>query len=385
MGTPPTYRASPIEEPTYAWYQPVMRLTYAWIFIVAVACNPDDPPADTTGSRMLTGTTAWASSKGLMRATLLIFALGLGCSSPLVDSSGGSLSSSSTAAEAETGQTTGSVPTGDVEDVSWRRICDGSDGLRMAVRVVGHEDVPTLIAHEIGNNYLYVRGDCRYWVVDDVPSELIDWKVTYTGVLAPDVEEQLSRELQYDRWGELAGIYLGPSNPGGYELQYFDASAIIRCELGCTSDVTAPQDLKDMTPIVRTWFERLRLAGQPLAEAEPMRVDVLRVVLPNPVNDNPCAFEWPFAFDPTPLARNGEDPPGWSRLISDEASASMLRSMRGQYLAGDVPPGTCNLPLDNSAFLFFEADAPEIAFSLWMRDHVPLERPEGGITAPDLP
>jgi hypothetical protein len=269
------------------------------------------------------------------------------------------------------------------EPPEWRRICDGSLGLKLAVRLVGHEQVPTEIGHELGSESLYIRGDCRYWASAPAMSSLPDWQVTRTGLLTAEREEQLSRALHYARWGELAGLYLGPGNPGGYEIQYSDSVSTIRCELGCTSDVDAPDELMALTAVARDWSRRLWDEGEPLGAEDPLRVDILRVELPEPVVDNHCAREWPFSFDPTPLARGMNDSLLSSRLLADGASAAELRALREQHLSGAVPPGTCNPPLQNSPFVFYEPAAPNVALSLWMRDAVPLEVAAGGVPLPD--
>lgn len=255
----------------------------------------------------------------------------------------------------------------------------------MAVRSIGHEEVPSLLPYELGHEYLYVRGDCRYWVADVSESNLRTWKVSYTGVLTEATEEQLSRELLFERWDELDGLYLGPGNPGGYEVQYFDGVSLIRCELGCSSDVDAPQVLKDLSQVGREWILRLQHEGTPMNLTDPMRVDILQVTSPKLVSDEPCALEWPFTLDPKTVSRLVDEPLGRSVLVSDAEVSTQMRALRDQYLAGKEPPGTCNLPLMDSQFFFYEAGAPNVAFSVWMRDHIPLEPPEGGVLFPEAP
>ena len=250
------------------------------------------------------------------------------------------------------------------------------------MRSVGHEDVPTVIAHELGMPFLYVRGDCRYWVVDSFPETLTDWKVARTGVLTPEREEQLSRALLFDRWSELAGFYAGPGNPGGYERQYSDGTSTIRCELNCSSEVDAPQLLKDLNPVANQWFAALWAEGEPLAATAPVRVDIFRVELPEP--PDACFIEWPFSLPPAPLSRDMNTPQPWSsRLVEDEAMASQLRALRQHYITDDLPPGQCNPVIKNGPMAFFEPAAPNVVYTLWMRDAVPLESPGSGIPLPE--
>ncbi len=96
-------------------------------------------------------------------------------------------------------------------------------------------------------------------------------------------------------------------------------------------------------------------------------------------------LEWPLPIESKPLSRGQDDGLLPSRLLDDEALSAQLRALRGQYLADDLPPGTCNLPQGDSPFAFYEAADPSVALSLWMHDAVPLERPEGGIPLPMTP
>lgn len=114
---------------------------------------------------------------------------------------------------------------------------------------------------------------------------------------------------------------------------------------------------------------------------EPVRVDLVRAELPVPIDENVCATVWPFAWDPEPLSHDGQETV-MSRLVEDGAAAGELRALRDLYLADDLPEGTCNLPLGDSAFLFYEEGAPSVALSLWLRDAVPLEGPGGGVELP---
>lgn len=300
------------------------------------------------------------------------------------ESTGGSTVADSGGTTATTDDVPTTANTEGPGDGGWRRICDGSVDLTLAMRGVGHEGVNTMIAHELGIPFLYVRGDCRYWVVDAFPETLTDWKVARTGTLTLEREEQLSRALHFDRWGELAGLYDAPGNPGGYERQYSDGVSTIRCELNCSTDVDAPQEVMDLTAVSAGWFASLWEAAEPLAATAPMRVDIVRVELPEPI-DNPCFVEWPFPLPPGPLSRDMDTPLPWSsRLIEDAAMASQLRALREQYITNDLPDGTCNPVLGDGPMAFFEASAPHVAYSLWTRDAVPLQQPGSGIPLPGL-
>lgn len=152
--------------------------------------------------------------------------------------------------------------------------------MRARLGDIGHRAVPDRIP-----------ADCRYTVADVSESNLRNWKVTHTGVLTEATEEQLSRELLFERWDELAGLYLGPDNPGGYEIQYFNGDSAIRCELGCSSDVDAPQVLRELSPVALAWILRLQQEGAPMNPTDPMRIDILQINFPEAIADEPCALE----------------------------------------------------------------------------------------------
>jgi len=290
----------------------------------------------------------------------------------------------------ETDVISGSESSVETGPADWRRICDGSQDLKLAVRRGGYEGGNTFIAHELGQPYLYVRGDCHYWTAAGQPQNpegftLNDWQVTHAGILTSTMEEELSRELLYDRWLELAGHYMFP-NPGGYLIEYSDGTSTIRCDLACSSEVNAPQELKDLTPVVNRRIQRLWDEGTELDLADPVRIDLRRVSGARPLTEEPCALEWPFDLDPAAVARDDvDDPSSPSRLVTDRIFASEIRSLRDQYLAGSVPEGSCNLLLEDSSFLFYEAADPMTVLDLWMRDAVPLENADGRIPLPEPP
>ena len=277
------------------------------------------------------------------------------------------------------------------DGAGWRRICDGSQELKLAVRTGGFEGGSTYLANELGRSYLYVRGDCTYWVATVSQPKNPDgftlsaWQVTHAGTLTPAAEQELSQELLYDRWPELAGHYRFPTNPGGLVIEYSDGEATIVCDLACSQEVDAPQELKDLTAVANTWMDRLWDLGEGVAAGEPLRVDVLRTSFDGapPLTDDPCARVWEFDLDPAAVARGPDDAPA-SHLVSDAAVVSEMRALRDDYLAG-LPEPACNYVFQDGALLLYQAAAPMVALSLWMRDGVPFETVDGRIALPPPP
>ena len=143
-----------------------------------------------------------------------------------------------------------------------------------------------------------------------------------------------------------------------------------------------PTELKNLTPVFQQWANRLWFAGEQLALADPLRVDVLSVSLgDNSLSEEPCAFPWTFALDPATVSRSGDD--FSSHLVADSVPASQLRQVRNQSLLGVSPTGACNTILENGPLLLFAPDDPTTALSLWIRDALPLEDQVGRISLPE--
>lgn len=206
----------------------------------------------------------------------------------------------------------------------WRSICDGSDELRLAFRNGGGGGgcAGSCLQFEIGWSYLYVRGDCRYWV-DDRSED--SWTgEARTGVLTDDEEESLSRVLHYDSWPEIARER-GGLMTGSYHF-LSDGEVTIDFTPGDTRD---PPDLSEAGEAVSRWTEQLRAQGDPLDASAPVRVDVFKAQDVEPPTDESCELLWPFAIDPDPLAWTQSEL-ARSRLVADPEVARAMRAFRGE-------------------------------------------------------
>ncbi|GEM_PF-2200868 len=290
--------------------------------------------------------------------------------------------STETSGTETTGTETTGTPTESTGGDSWRRICDGSQVLRMALVLTGGGLLETELFREVGFNYLYVRGDCRYWALDQVGRP--PWQDTRTGVLTLEQEEALSRSLLYDRWPELEGKY--PA--GGYYdagfLMAYDGKHAIWCR--CDTEITGPAELSDgtFTTNVESWWEELWTQGDPI-DGGALRVILTKIERATPVDT--CAQPaWPFAWDPDEIAVPQESSSGeWgqSARIDDPVRVDEFRMLRTTYRDGDVPM-ECN-PLLQVGMLSFQHEDPTIAYTLVMRDSVPLEDDRGLIQIPKPP
>jgi hypothetical protein len=323
----------------------------------------------------------------LVSASLIaVFGVGVGCGDDKQTSESASAGETTTSgAMTSSGEGTEMPTTG---EAAWRRICDGSQSLRLAVHQGGGGDNITSIAYELGRAYLYVRGDCRYWVVTgerpEVPGSNLndDWQFTRTGVLAPDVEQALSQELHYDQWTALAGNYGSGESDGGATI-YSDGESTLWCDHACGSGPGPVPELALLNVIASNWLLPLWDAGEPLGPADPIQLDVLATEEPEPVEGTACALEWPFDLDPATIARVPFEEQS-SRPIVDPELAQQLRALRDDHLA-QLPPDPCNPLFSYGGLIYFRPSAPLTRLHLWFRDRLPLEQSGGGIPLPPPP
>ncbi|WAS95628.1 hypothetical protein [Nannocystis punicea] len=304
--------------------------------------------------------------------------------------SGASEGTSTSASEATESASSGAGPT--TGEAQWRRICDGSQELRLAARrLTGRFELITSIGVELGASYLYVRGDCRYWVASESRPELpgmfdrVNWQVTRTGVLTPELEQELSQSLLFDRWSERAGDY-GDNDEGAANYFYSDGEASVRCGHDCSGGQDPPPELAGLNDVAAAWFESLWDAGEPMAPADPVTVDL---IAPEVEGDLPvtetwtCAVPWPFDLDPASISHDGKTviEPVATRPIHDPELAAELRALRDALFVAPVLEA-CDPLAGGGPLAYYLPSAPTLPLLLWIRDRVPLEAELGGITLP---
>lgn len=203
-----------------------------------------------------------------------------------------------------------------------RRICDGSDGIQLAIGYAGGAaPFPhTAVLSELGYDFLYVDGSCHYWVhAPPSPSgdEYSLWRPYREGVLTLAQEQQLHDAARY------AGFPPDVCTPrefawdagGGF---FWDGREFRACG----------DDRLEATVPLRT---ELYDAGSALTG--PVRLQVME----NSHGEVPMAYEWPLD---TPLA-SFVLPYGDTRSFRVDAiaDATALRSLRDQALAeADAAP-----------------------------------------------
>lgn len=334
-------------------------LTAAVLAVLATRCGDDERVAGDGGT--LDATDAGAST-------------GLATLEPASASSGSSAADSTGAFEP-------------------RRICDGSTDLRLVVREGGWDDGggtgggivnSTLLYHQIGVSYLYVRGDCRYWVV---PFQAWHRVPARTGVLDADQEQALSVELGYDRWPDVQGTYLSWSSRAGF-LTFSDMAATVRCAERCGYAPLGTEEIRGWSSRTLELWSELYEQGEPVPASDPLRVDGHYEPLlrgdPMPM----CFVDWPFSFEPTEA---GVTPPpypendswlGRSRAVTDPVIAEDIRIYWDEYAAAYEPEEVCSLEWLGGSLYFLAPDDPQSSIRMWIRDAVPFEDDDGHVPVP---
>lgn len=262
-------------------------------------------------------------------------------------------------------------------------ICDGSQGLRVAINQIdgGGGLDPNPMLREIGDYYLYIGGDCKYWVLRPEHNPLVD--DTHAGELSPEEEIEFARDFHYAKWSQLKGAY-------SYALgetpvrHYSDGVNTIVCQPDCSEGQveSRPPEVEGFEASTLAWLSRLKNASSP--STGPMRVAVYFDLYDL---GEECTVPWPFAWNPGEFAMDvGEDgvpDAGNGVLMDDTDTVSTLREIRRHYRE-EVPmysEGLCeyNWLLGDGTLHFSRGDE---RFMLVVRDAVPFEDERSTIPLP---
>jgi prepilin-type processing-associated H-X9-DG protein len=197
---------------------------------------------------------------------------------------------------------------------STRTLCDGSDGLRLAVRFMGGllPPPPANLFYEPGADYLFVDGHCRYWTIDPERLE----SPTHTGILDEAAAARVAALTHFQSWPYLLGPYTctqGPPPDAGY-FTVSDGTLHPVCP-PCPSD--APPETDEMCSASFTLAEEL-FRGGPMDG--PVRLYVQEVPLAGERE-----ADWPLARDLGEVVAATQEAP---LTIEDLADAAALRAMK---------------------------------------------------------
>jgi hypothetical protein len=305
------------------------------LLLLASACADDDPGAGSGASESTTGSDTDTES-------------------------------SSTLDPDSSGTTTG--------EPGWDQICDGSEGLRLAMVLGGGGLVENEIEREIGFRYLYVLGTCEYFVLPSIDGA--PWPDARTGVMDSATEEELSRAIGYGGLAELAGSYSTGGVSDGSTLLVSDGTHTVACYAGCED---GPAEAAALWSELG-WIDVLWAGGE--AYAGPLRISVIGW---DDATLDELGVQWPLPMDPWSIASDGDDDPapqaGETLLIDDPTQVATLRELRRQYREDDLPEGVPNALHAYGHLTFTDAGAQDL-FQLWMRDSLPIEDATGLIPLP---
>jgi hypothetical protein len=210
---------------------------------------------------------------------------------------------------------------------SSRKLCDGSDGLRLAYGVGGafRPPAPADLFFEPGSSFLYVDGHCHFWVesVDKYEG------ATHEGVLDAEVELRLTAVTHFQSWPSMVGPYTcsepPPADAGGGHFE--DGTLRPSCP-PCPSD--APEELLYACENILTMRRQLWAAGAPMDG--PVRLYVEAAGGAAPADE----ADWPLARGLDEVAAATAAQP---LVITDAADAAALRALREASQAAHVDDG----------------------------------------------
>lgn len=249
-----------------------------------------------------------------------------------------------------------------MKGASDRRICDGSDEVRLAVRVMakpGRVRAYNQPLYELGTSFLYVDGRCHYWVqAPAVDDSYALWRGYREGVLSEEQEGRLH---------DLAS--------------YNDVSRGIRCEGALATD-GSPLAVWDgrgerycngQADVEIDWPMRTELYELGTELSGPMRIEVGQDAVPP---DKAVVYDWPLAASPEAYEISYGDALsgfGRSKLVSDPADTAALRALRDRFLSG---------VLATPGYYFGVVYVTPRGYAMSMRDHLPFTHAEDGLWSP---
>jgi hypothetical protein len=230
-----------------------------------------------------------------------------------------------------------------------RRICDGSAEIRLAIgHGGGGEPAPyTSVLSELGYDFLYVDGGCRYWAHKPitVADEYYLWRPYREGVLTPADEQRLHDAVNYDGF---------PTDTCAPRMAVFDAGAGFLWD-GQEFRSCADDAFDDSGPL------RAELYDKATAVAGPMRIQVGKDSYP----DTQAVYEWlldvPLDQFVTEYGQSS------SFRIDEIAATSALRALRERAIAdAEVSPanflGVIAIGLPESDQTYFMSLRDELPF-----------------------
>jgi hypothetical protein len=240
--------------------------------------------------------------------------------------------------------------------------------------------------YELGSNWLYVDGQCNYWVHAG-DAQAGSWFPVRRGRLNEQEAGRIAADFRYESWEDVAGRW-GEEQPiDGSWTVFFDGTRSVSCFGACERPAEG-QDRRRFD-LVRAMVTRQRSLVEELY-GRSMNIDSGQMRLltysgRDPVEGSDLtprtavSVEWPLTQSITDVAVSVEDAfsrgYGESFLVAGDMDTSALRAVRRQFLAGELGPTI------NNVLVTTPRDSEERYF-LYFRDTVPLENDQGLIAVP---
>lgn len=212
-----------------------------------------------------------------------------------------------------------------------RRLCDGSNSLRLDYRIVGgglRSTAQELTARN-GFRFLFVDGKCRFWTWGSgEPAALHD---VVAGTLSSDDEAALAAELRYAEWPELSGQFDHQCVADGASGVVGDGEYALGTSPACGPDGTEGSSTA-VTAILSgalRWTDRLATVGT--SAVGPARALLVAADADDTRFDHATVFDWPLATDPASLAVDaaaGAQRALEASIVLPDSDSDALRALR---------------------------------------------------------
>lgn len=319
-------------------------------------------------------------ARAVVVASLLI-AASPGCG----DDGGGSTSDAGTGSASATTETSGETSGESSGETAAPpvELCDGSSALRFAMYLptsVERVEPVSYTLWENGARFLFVFGDCGYWVSGpNNPTRVDRYRA---GQLTPADVEGLTASFFFGQWSarSLTGYWL-PS-PDDFDLPttvFFDGQELVVCQGGCGA-LGVREEVHAMRDAEQGWIDALWSAGAPSDGA--LRVLAVRIAEGDPTFDAVPTALWPLGSSLAALAF--EDPeavpmePGQSARV-DAEQAPPLIAIWEEYLSG----AHGELWRSHGSIPFTEQEGGP-RYRVFLRDALPFEDAQGLVDAPEI-
>jgi len=260
-------------------------------------------------------------------------------------------------------------------------ICNGDPGIRFAYRTMSSAGRVQALQRPIwenGGDYIYIDGECRYWVrqLADPPGDGTPWPnnaeqligPSYTGVLTPELAQRFERDLLFGAWDDLDRTSF---RSGGADLPTIqlvgDGKFFVCIGRDCNDNSTA----KELVSAALRWTIELRSLGVPLDG--PMRGLVVRYESPTgivPQGEPVPIDQLGFLETAVPLGESESLGYGGYPLVP-EAELEMWRALRAGVIARD--PWWYHITVSDPSGAIFYVN---------VRDVLPFEGDDGLVPPP---